>query len=145
MKYAGKGNSERILATAAQALREWHSNGITLDDCIEKIRREEPELARSATSVLFEYFRHKAFLDDLVMSSVSRGTIRPELKALALCALTQALFQTAIAGESAVNVAVEHVKRSKLRAAAGFLNAVLRNALRKAGKGPFPVDFPPFL
>ncbi len=145
MKYAGKGNSERILTAAAQAIREWHSNGITLDDCIEKIRREESELARSATSVLFEYFRHKAFLDDLVMSSVSRGTIKPELKAIAICALTQALFQTAIAGESAVNVAVEHVKHSKLRAAAGFLNAVLRNALRKAGNGPFPVDFPPFL
>ena len=145
MKYAGKGDSERILEAAARAVREWHSNSITLDDCIEKIRRNEPEIARSAASVLFEYFRHKAFLDNLVMSSVSRGTIKPELKAVALCALAQALFQTAIAGESAVNIAVEHVKHSSHRAAAGFLNAVLRNALRTAGKGPFPVDFPPFL
>ena len=142
MKYAGKGDSERILAAASRAVREWHSNSVTLDECIEKIRREEPEVARSAASVLFEYFRRKEFLDGLVMGSVSRGTIKPELKAVALCALTQALFQSAIAGESAVNIAVEHIKHSKHRAASGFLNAVLRNALRTAGKGPFPLYFP---
>ena len=142
MKYAGKGNSEKILSAAAGAIREWNSNSITLDDCIEKIRREEPDIARAAASILFEYFRHKSFLDGLVMGSVSRGTIKPELKAAALCALTQALFQTAIAGESAVNVAVDYIKHSKHRSASGFLNAVLRNALRTAGKGPFPPSFP---
>ena len=53
---------------------------------------------------------------------------------MALSALAQALFQTAIAGESAVNVAVEHLKHTRQRAAAGFLNAVLRNALRTVGR-----------
>jgi len=137
-----KQTSEKILSAAASAIREWHTNTITLDDCIDKIRSEAPDVTRSASSILFEYFRHKSFLDDLVMRSVSRGTIKPELKAVAVCALTQALFQTAIAGESAVNVAVDHVKHSKYRSAAGFLNAVLRNALRTCGKGPYPPSFP---
>ena len=145
MKYAGKGNSERILAAASRGILDWNTKSITLDDCIETIRREDPEIARAAASVLFEYFRHKELLDHLVMSSVSRGTIRMEVKAVALSALAQALFQTAIAGESAVNVAVEHLKHTRQRAAAGFLNAVLRNALRTVGKGPFPPDFPDLL
>ena len=94
---------------------------MTLDDCVEQIRKKEPGVARAASSILFEYFRHKEFLDTLLMGSVSRG-IKPELKCIALCALTQALFQSAIAGESAVNIAVEIVKRSrKHRMAAGFM------------------------
>ena len=94
MKYAGKGNSERILAAASRGILDWNTKSITLDDCIETIRREDPEIARAAASVLFEYFRHKELLDHLVMSSASRGTIRMEVKAVALSALAQALFQT---------------------------------------------------
>ena len=142
MKYEGNGSSEKILSAAASALREWNGNGMTLDDCVEQIRKKEPGVARAASSILFEYFRHKEFLDTLLMGSVSRG-IKPELKCIALCALTQALFQSAIAGESAVNIAVEIVKRSrKHRMAAGFMNAVLRSCLRAAGNGPFPPSFP---
>lgn len=145
MKYEGNGSSEKILSAAASALREWNGNGMTLDDCVEQIRKKEPGAARAASSILFEYFRHKEFLDTLLMRSVSRG-IKPELKCIALCALTQALFQSAIAGESAVNIAVEIVKRSrKHRMAAGFMNAVLRSCLRAAGNGPFPPSFPPEL
>lgn len=138
-----KGDSEKILTAAASALREWYGGAVTLDDCVEHVRAAEPEAARSVASILFEYFRHKELVDSLLMRSVSRG-IKPELKMIALCALTQALFQTAIAGESAVNIAVDVVKRSrKHRMASGFMNAVLRNALRSAGKGPFEPSFPP--
>ncbi len=145
MKYAGKGSSEKILTVSASALRDWYGGTLTLDDCVEHIRATEPEIARSATSILFEYFRHKEFLDKLLAQSVSRG-IKPELKMIALCALTQALFQSAIAGESAVNIAVDVVKHSKKhRMAAGFMNAVLRSALRTAGNGPFATSFPPEL
>ena len=105
MDHSGK--SEEILEAVIRAICAWHTQNITLDDCIAEIRSRHPETARSAASILFEYFRHKSFLDDLVMSSVSRGEIKPELKAAALCALTQALFQDAIARESAVNVAVD--------------------------------------
>ena len=141
MKYAGHGSSETILAAAASALREWHEKGVTLDDCVEHLRSAEPGAARSAASILFEYFRHKEFLDTLLMRSVARG-IKTELKMIALCALTQALFQSAIAGASAVNVAVEMVKHGRHRGAAGFMNAVLRSALRAAGPGPFKASFP---
>ena len=106
-----KGDSEKILTAAASALREWYGGAVTLDDCVEHVRAAEPEAARSVASILFEYFRHKELVDSLLMRSVSRG-IKPELKMIALCALTQALFQTAIAGESAVNIAVDVVKRS---------------------------------
>ena len=84
-----KGDSEKILTAAASALREWYGGAVTLDDCVEHVR--------SVASILFEYFRHKELVDSLLMRSVSRG-IKPELKMIALCALTQALFQTAIAG-----------------------------------------------
>lgn len=92
-----KGDSEKILTAAASALREWYGGAVTLDDCVEHVRAAEPEAARSVTSILFEYFRHKELVDSLLMRSVSRG-IKPELKMIALCALTQVLFQTAIAG-----------------------------------------------
>ena len=142
MKHTGTGCSEKILTAAASALRDWHSGSFTLDDCVERLRAAEPEIARSATSILFEYFRHKELVDTLLSNAVSRG-IKPELKMIALCALTQALFQSAIAGESAVNIAVDVVKHSKKhRMAAGFMNAILRNSLRAAGKGPFPPSFP---
>lgn len=145
MKYAGNGCSEKILITAASALRDWYGGSFTLDDCVERVRTAEPEVARSVASILFEYFRRKEFLDTLLARSVSRG-IKPELKMIALCALTQALFQSAIAGESAVNIAVDVVKHSKKhRMASGFMNAVLRSALRTAGKGPFEPSFPSVL
>ena len=143
MDHSGK--SEEILEAVIRAIRAWHTQNITLDDCIAEIRSRHPETARSAASILFEYFRHKSFLDDLVMSSVSRGEIKPELKAAALCALTQALFQDAIARESAVNVAVEHIKRTRNRAVSGFLNAVIRNALRKCRNNIPPPSFPEIL
>lgn len=142
MKHTGTGCSEKILAAAASALRDWNGGSFTLDDCVEHLRISGPETARSATSILFEYFRHKEFVDTLLANAVSRG-IKPELKMIACCALTQALFQSAIAGESAVNIAVDAVKHSrKHRMAAGFMNAILRASLRAAGKGPFPPSFP---
>ena len=42
MKYAGKGNSERILAAASRGILDWNTKSITLDDCIEKIRIAAP-------------------------------------------------------------------------------------------------------
>ena len=51
MKHTGTGCSEKILTAAASALRDWHSGSFTLDDCVERLRAAEPEIARSATSI----------------------------------------------------------------------------------------------
>lgn len=130
------GLPEQILNSAVQALQKWNSTALTLDECINDIRGE-----KAAVSILFLYFRHKRTVDTLIQNAAAKGNVKSPLFEIAACALSQALFQTGIAAQSAVNVAVDYTKRLNPKLGS-FMNAILRNALRSAAGKTFPFDFP---
>ena len=103
--------SEKILERGAESLKEWESGNATLDDCLEQLRAENGHEKSAVASLLFEYFRHKGFVDSLIRTHAKRGNVKQEMRVVVACALTQALFQTGIAPQSAVNIAVDSVKR----------------------------------
>ena len=133
------GIPEKILDSAVRALVKWNGSSVTLDDCIETIRNE-----KAAVSILFLYFRHKSLIDNLIQNAASRGSVKSPLREIAACTLSQVLFQTGISRQSAVNIAVDYAKKKNPRLG-GFMNALLRAALRNAGDGPFQPDFPELL
>ena len=130
------GVPEQILNSAVKALQKWNSSSLTLDECINDIRGE-----KAAVSILFLYFRHKNTVDSLILNSAASGNVKSPLFEIAACTLVQVLFQTGIAGESAVNVAVDFTKRINPRLG-NFMNALLRAALRAAEGKQFSPDFP---
>lgn len=85
------------------------------------------EMRRSVSHLLFNYFRHRRFLDGLLAARL-RTPPRPPVYALLRAAATQLFFQLAIAPEAAVDVAVE---AAKVLHAAGLVNAVLRRILEQ--------------
>ncbi|MBO4632095.1 MAG: RsmB/NOP family class I SAM-dependent RNA methyltransferase [Lentisphaeria bacterium] len=122
--------SEKILFTAYNILLDWEKNHVNLDECIDQMRLEEAEGKSAVASLLFEYFRHKGFIDRLIQDRAHKGGVKPELRALLACALTQSIFQTGIAAESAANIAVDCAKRKFGRGPGAFMNAVLRSTLK---------------
>ena len=137
--------SENILSSAFSILLEWEKSYVNLDECIDKMRLERTEGKSAVASLLFEYFRHKNFIDGLILARARKGEIKPELRALLACALTQGVFQTGIAAESAANIAVDCAKRRFGHGPAAFVNAVLRSVLRSSDvsappESSFPED-----
>lgn len=130
------GLPEQILDSAIRALQKWNETALTLDECINDIRSE-----KAAVSILFLYFRHKDSIDTLIRNAAAKGNVKSPLFEISVCALSQALFQTGIASQSAVNVAVDYTKRLNPKLG-NFMNALLRNALRAAKGKTFQPDFP---
>ena len=65
------GISEKILSTAFHFLCDWEDGLLTLDDCLDRLRRENGPERAAVASLLFEYFRHKGFIDDDLTSLTS--------------------------------------------------------------------------
>ena len=139
--------SEKILEKACCALADWEE-GATLDDCLDSLDIQEEhetdaKTIRSAvSSLLFEYFRHKKFVDSLIRRFARKGEVHREVRIVLQCVITQAFYQTGIAAESAANVAVDYAKRESGRARSAFVNAFLHTLLRakeegKTGEEPF--------
>lgn len=124
------GISEKILSTAFHFLCDWEDGLLTLDDCLDRLRKENGPERAPVASLLFEYFRHKAFVDDMVAKHARKGMVRKEMRLLVSCAVTQMFFQTGLAKESAVNIAVEFAKSRNGQGGASFVNAMLRSILR---------------
>ena len=99
--------SEKILERGAESLKDWESGNVTLDDCLEQLRNENGHEKSAVASLLFEYFRHKGFIDSLIQKHARRGNVKQEMRVIVACTLTQSFFQTGIAPQSAVNVAVD--------------------------------------
>lgn len=126
------GASQRILSAAVRALTEWEKNSVTLDAFLDELREEHFREKAAVASLLFEYFRHKKEIDSRIARHTTKKTPEREIRLIIACAATQALFQTGIPGQSAVNIAVEQTKLSRGgRSASGFVNAVLRAILRE--------------
>ena len=87
-----------------------------------------PELRRSIGSLLFTCFRRKRWIEAELARLIARAP-KTRGRQLLTIALAQIRFQTGIAPQSAVNVAVDFAKRGGKREEAKFINAVLRRAL----------------
>ena len=125
------GISGRIFSLAEQSLDEWESGRRSLDAIIDYLRREAPDERPAVASLLFAYFRRKSFIDSLIDAHASRGKVKPQLKRILAAAATQALTQSGIAPESAVNVAVDYTTDFYGSGSASFVNAMLRSILRE--------------
>ncbi len=124
--------SEKILSGACRILLEWERTYANLDECIDQMRADQAEGRAAIASLLFEYFRHKDFIDRLISERARKGAVKAELRVLLACALTQSIFQTGIAAQSAANIAVECAKHKFGPGPGSFVNAVMRSALQSA-------------
>ena len=141
------GISEQILGRSLGFLSDWEEGDVTLDDCLDTLRKENGPERAAVASLLFEYFRHKGFVDGLIARHARRDSIRKEMRLLLCCAVTQLFFQTGLARQSAVNIAVDYAKRLNGRGGGGFVNAMLRSILRDDSFDPskIPSSFPDIL
>ena len=129
-----QGTASHILQTAIAGL-EWTDNGRSLDDFLDRT----PENCRNSVGfVLFALYRNRKSIDRLLMQFVRKA---PEKKIMALLEVTSAqiFYCRGIAGESAVNVAVDYCRKKIQPKAAGFVNAVLRKMTAQS----VPEDFSP--
>jgi 16S rRNA (cytosine967-C5)-methyltransferase len=122
-----KNISENILKKCLKALEEWDKNNVNLDEFLDSEFRFDDSLRKTVSSALFSYFRNKALVDELI-SSHSKKT-KPKFRRILTVAITQSLFQTGIASESACNVAVGYARSKFGRNMGNFVNAVLRKTL----------------
>ncbi len=125
--------AEKVLEDAVELLAAVEE-GMSLDDALDHCLAY-PELRRTTANLLFTYFRRKRAIDRRLRELAAKPPpplIRRALQAV----MTQLLFQRGIAPESAVNVAVERIKREGMRAEAKFVNAVLRRVLREPFEEP---------
>jgi len=124
------GISQKILMTAAETAAAWENDGLTLDVLLDDLREQNAPERPMVADLLFEYFRHKGFIDGLIAKHAKHERIRQDMRLIVACAATQLFFQTGIAPQSAVNVAVECGKLLRGQGGGGFVNAMLRSFLR---------------
>lgn len=124
--------SEKILLGACRILLEWERTYANLDECIDQMRTGQTEGRSAIASLLFEYFRHKDFIDRMITERARKGAVKAELRVLLACALTQSIFQTGIASQSAANIAVDCAKHKFGPGPGSFVNAVMRSALQSS-------------
>ena len=138
------GISQKILMTAANLVATWENDNITLDALLDDLREANAPERAAVSDLLFEYFRHKGFIDALIRKHAKNERIRQDMRLLVACAATQIFFQSGIAPQSAVNVAVECGKIRRGPGGGGFVNAMLRAFLRdkSVSAGEIPVTFP---
>ncbi|MCP3967161.1 MAG: methyltransferase domain-containing protein [Lentisphaerae bacterium] len=115
-----------VFQTALYCLEYWERQRMGLDDIIDELA--DPKLRPVVSSLLFEYFRNRAFIERLLRSKFKRMP-KPRLRRALAVITTQCLFQSGIGRESAVNVGVSAVKTKYGVASAGFVNAVMRSIL----------------
>ena len=100
------GTSGAIVRQAAAGILAVTEKDRALDEFLDSCPEE---LRRSVSHLLFGYFRRKRFVDAQLAEHLKKPP-RPPVYALLRAAAAQLLFQSAIAPESAVNVAVDAAK-----------------------------------
>ena len=129
MRKAVTDTASGILADAANVLALVENGERSLDDALDG-SLAHPEQRRTTGSLLFLYFRRKRLIDGWIGNLAQRPP-RPRIRRVLEAVLTQIRFQSGIAPESAVNVAVDLVKTVGNANEAKFVNAVLRRAVRE--------------
>lgn len=133
------GTATKTLRTAIDALTLWEEDRQTLDDILDGPLANHPQRAIVA-DLLFAYFRNKGLIDGAIDKLAT--SVNPKIHRVLAATLTQVFFQTGIAPQSAVNVAVDFCRQRHDRKKAGFVNAVARNAIRRFmnGQGKSTLD-----
>ena len=75
-----------VLSDAVNALTAIETEGVSLDDVLDS-RLAHPELRRTVSSLLFQYFRRKRFIDTWIARLASRPP-RPPIRRVLAVALT---------------------------------------------------------
>ncbi|MBQ9088419.1 MAG: RsmB/NOP family class I SAM-dependent RNA methyltransferase [Lentisphaeria bacterium] len=117
------GVAGKLLASVCRIVEQCDRNGATLDDAVESL---PDDCRRMAEHLLFTFFRQRKVAEGLLKKFISRPP-DPEVMTLLAVTAVQCKFQTGIAPESAVNVAVDAARKFH---ADKFVNAVMRNFLR---------------
>jgi 16S rRNA (cytosine967-C5)-methyltransferase len=123
--------AEQVLSTAVRGLESWNK-GVNLDEILDGLSvGAEKENRSKVSSILFNYFRNKAYIDYVIDSLVNRK-IESIVRRIISVALVQVFYQDGVAKEVAVDVAVNYARKLRNRKTGGFVNAILRNAIRGA-------------
>jgi len=123
------GTLEKVLTAATAAVTAIDSGKASLDDVLD---RSALEYRRTLEHLLLNLFRFRKSVRKQWLVFCQRQPA-PEIAALLDTALSQCRFQSAVAPQSVVNVAVSLAKR---RRADKFVNAVMRKALGAGWTAP---------
>ena len=126
--------AETILGAAADAIDLIDRSRCTLDDCLD--RHIPPQYRKTAGHLLFSFYRNRRYIEKMLAKFASR-TPEPRVRNLLFAAMTQTRFQTGIASESAVSVAVEAAKKYH---ADKFVNAILRRFVAASPETVLPPE-----
>ena len=119
------GAGEKILLAAAEGIQLMDEGRCTLDDFLDF--HAPAEFRRTVGHLLMTFCRRRGFIERELARLVPKAP-DAKIRPLLLAAMTQTRFQSAVAPESAVSIAVELAKRKH---ADKFFNAVLRRYLRE--------------
>ena len=118
--------AENILNASASAIGMIDRGECTLDDYLD--RYAPPGFRRTVEHLLLSFYRRRGFFGNELERLVSR-TPDSKVRDLLFAVFTQIRFQSAIAPESAVSIAVDAAKKFH---ADKFVNAVLRRFIADA-------------
>ena len=126
-------NARKIAAMALMRVDDdgAYSN-LILNDAIKSADLSKNDSA-FVSALFYGVLERKLTLDYYIkkLSSVPFRKISPLTKQVLRCALYQIIYMDKIPESAAVNEAVNIIKRSKEARSSGYVNAVLRSALRK--------------
>ncbi len=117
------GVSGKVFDCACRIVLECDRGKVTLDDALDKAPLE---FRRIVEHLLFCFFRYRKPIENILCKFISRPPV-PEVMTILAVAATQCRFQSGIAPQSAVNVAVDAAKKFH---ADKFVNAVLRKFIQ---------------
>ena len=127
---AFSGIAGKVFDRACNIVQECDRGKVTLDDALDKV---PSDFRRIVEHLLFCFFRYRRPVETILRKFISRPPA-PEIMTILSVAAVQCHFQSGIAPQSAVNIAVDAAKKFH---ADKFVNAVLRKFIRT----PFPEVF----
>lgn len=120
--------------TALTILMRCEKKNCTLDKSIDIAQNELESLSRQdrnlCNAIVFGVLRHREYLDFIIKSFSKKPFSNLEIPVLYILriALFQILFLDRVPAFAAINTSIELAKKQTNKGAAGFINAVLRNA-----------------
>lgn len=116
---------DKVLEATYQALRRWEK-GSALQDLTYPVKHRE-----IVTNLVFTIFRHKAVVDWTIIQLCRRPKIDRRLRHILQVGVTQILYMDGIAPATVTDTCVRFTTKIAGPKRAGFVNAVLRNIIRK--------------
>ncbi len=131
-------NLRKLAATALMRVEnDGAYSNLVLNDVVKSANIEKAEAA-FVSALFYGVIERKITLDFYIrkLSSQPLSKIPPLTRQVLRCGLYQIFYMDKIPASAAVNEAVKIIKKSKESRSAGYVNALLRNALRNPPKLP---------